>query len=30
MQVGLDEEPELKTAGFIKGLSPSITNKVDL
>ena len=30
MRVGLDEEPELKIARFIKGLSPSIANKVDL
>jgi len=26
----LDEEPKYKIARFIKGLSPSITNKVDL
>ena len=30
MKVGLDEEPELKISRFIKGLSPSIANKVDL
>jgi len=30
MKVGLDEEPELKIVRFVKGLSPSIANKVDL
>jgi len=30
MWVRLDEEPELKMARFIKGLSPNIANKVDL
>ena len=30
MRVGLDEEPKLTTAKFIKGLSPSSANKVDL
>jgi len=30
MRVSLDEEPELKIARFIKGLSPTIANKVDL
>ena len=30
MRVGLDEEPELKIARFIKGLSPSIASKVEL
>jgi len=30
MQAGLDEEPERKIARFIKGLSPSITGKVEL
>jgi len=30
MRVGLDEEPELKIARFIKGLSPYITSKVKL
>ena len=30
MTVGLDEEPELKMARFIKGLSPSIASKVEL
>jgi len=29
MRFGLDEEPELKIARFIKWLSPSIANKVD-
>jgi len=30
MRVGLDEEPELKIARFIKELSPNITSKVEL
>ena len=30
MRVGLDEESELMIARFIKGLSPSIGNKVEL
>ena len=30
MQVGLNEEPKLKIARFIKGLSPSIASKVEL
>ena len=30
MTTGLDEEPELKITRFIKGLLPSIANKVDL
>jgi len=30
MRVGLHDEPKLKIARFIKGLSPSIANKVDL
>ena len=30
MRVGLNGEPELKIARFIKGISPSIANKVDL
>jgi len=30
MRVGLDEEPELNIAKFIKGLFPSIANKVNL
>jgi len=30
MRVGLDEELELKIARFIKGVSSSIANEVDL
>jgi len=30
MKVGSEEEPELKITRFIKGLFPSIANKVDL
>ena len=30
MRIDLDEEPELKSVRFIKGLSPSIASKVDL
>ena len=30
MMAGLDEEPKLNIASFLKGLSPSIANKVDL
>ena len=30
MRVGIDEELELKITMFIKGLSPSIANEVDL
>ena len=30
MRVGLNEDPQPKIIRFIKGLSPSIANKVDL
>ena len=30
MRVDLDKKPELNISRFIKGLSPSIANKVDL